>query len=106
MGRAAVSPLSYNPMSSRTLAVVAAQTGSFDVAVVGTGVVGLAAALGCAQLGLGVALIGPVPRLRVPSAEAPFDPRIYALAGASIDLLEQLRAWPQIDRGRIQPVVR
>jgi 2-polyprenylphenol 6-hydroxylase len=93
-------------MSSRTFAVVAAQTGSFDVAVVGTGVVGLAAALGCAQLGLGVALIGPVPRLRVPTAEAPFDPRIYALAGASIDLLEQVRAWPQIDRGRIQPVVR
>jgi 2-polyprenylphenol 6-hydroxylase len=85
---------------------VAAQTGSFDVAVVGTGVVGLAAALGCAQLGLGVALIGPAPRLRVPTAEAPFDPRIYALAAASIDLLEELRVWPQIDRGRLQPVVR
>jgi 2-polyprenylphenol 6-hydroxylase len=93
-------------MSLRTLTVVAAQTGSFDVAVVGTGVVGLAAALGCAQLGLSVALIGPVPRLRIPTPEAPFDPRIYALAAASIDLLEQLRAWPQVDRGRVQPVVR
>ena len=85
---------------------MAAQTVSFDVAVVGAGVVGLAAALGCAQRGLRVALIGPVPRLRVPSAEAPFDPRIYALAGASIQLLEDVRAWPQVDRGRIQPVVR
>ena len=83
-----------------------AETGSFDVAVVGTGVVGLAAALGCAQLGLRVALIGPVPRLRVPTPEAPFDPRIYALAGASIDLLEAVRAWPQIDRSRIQPVAQ
>jgi 2-polyprenylphenol 6-hydroxylase len=85
---------------------VNAQPGSFDVAVVGTGVVGLAAALGCSQLGLRVALIGPVPRLRVPSGDAPFDPRIYALSSASIDLLEQLRAWPHIDRSRIQPVVR
>jgi 2-polyprenylphenol 6-hydroxylase len=85
---------------------VPAQTGSFDVAVVGTGVVGLAAALGCTQQGLRVALIGPVPRLRVPIVEAPFDPRIYALAGASIRLLEDLRAWPQVDRGRTQPVAR
>ena len=76
------------------------------MAVVGTGVVGLAAALGCSQLGLRVVLIGPVPRLRVPSGDAPFDPRVYALASASIDLLEQLRAWPQIDRSRIQPVVQ
>ncbi|MBV8210791.1 MAG: FAD-dependent monooxygenase [Burkholderiaceae bacterium] len=87
---------------------MADQTASFDVAVVGTGVVGLTAAVGCAQLGLRVALIGPAPpaRPRVPTAEAPFDPRIYALARASIDLLERVRAWPHIDRTRIQPVTR
>ena len=106
MPHGTMAAVSYNRASFQTLAVVAAQTGSFDVAVVGTGVVGLAAALGCAQLGLAVALIGPVPRLRVPTAGAPFDPRIYALASASIDLLERLRAWPHIDRDRIQPVVR
>jgi len=80
--------------------------GSFDVAVVGTGVVGLAAALGCARQGLRVVLIGPVPRLRVPTSEAPFDPRIYALAGASIQLLEDLGAWVHVDTARVQPVVR
>jgi 2-octaprenylphenol hydroxylase len=85
---------------------VAAAPSSFDVAVVGTGVVGLAAALGCAHQGLKIALIGPVPRLRVPTADAPFDPRIYALAGTSIRLLDDVRAWPQVDPGRIQPVVR
>jgi len=83
-----------------------ADTASFDVAVVGTGVVGLAAALGCAHQGLRVALIGPAPRLRVATAEAPFDPRIYALAPASIRLLEDVRAWPQVDRARVQPVLR
>jgi len=85
---------------------MAADPGPFDVAVVGTGVVGLAAALGCAQQGLRVALIGPVPRLRVPTPEAPFDPRIYALAGASIRLLEALRVWPQVDPERVQAVAR
>jgi 2-polyprenylphenol 6-hydroxylase len=80
--------------------------GPFDVVVVGTGVVGLSAALGCSQLGLRVALIGPAPRLKVPTADAPFDPRVYALASASIDLLERVRAWPQIDRARTQPVVQ
>jgi 2-polyprenylphenol 6-hydroxylase len=85
---------------------VSTDTRSFDVAVVGTGVVGLAAAVGCAQRGLRVALIGPAPRLRVPTGQASFDPRIYAMAGASIQLLEALRAWPQVDPSRIQAVVR
>ncbi len=77
-----------------------------DVAVVGTGVVGLAAALGCAQQGLRVALIGPTPRLQAPAPPVLFDARIYALAAASIELLESLRAWPQVDAGRVQAVTR
>jgi ubiquinone biosynthesis UbiH/UbiF/VisC/COQ6 family hydroxylase len=85
---------------------VTADQSPFDVAVVGTGVVGLAAALGCAHQRLRVALIGPVPRVRVPTAAAPFDPRIYALAGASVQLLDDVRAWPQVDATRVQPVVR
>lgn len=77
-----------------------------DVAVVGTGVVGLAAALGCAQLGLRVVLVGPAPRLPVANPQAPFDVRIYALAGASIGVLSKVRAWSQIDPQRVQPVLR
>ena len=46
----------------------------------------IAAALGCSQQGLRAALIGPAPRLPVPTGEAPFDARIYALAsGKSAD---------------------
>ena len=85
---------------------MAADQSPFDVAVVGTGVVGLAAALGCAHQRLRVALIGPAPRLRAPTAGAPFDPRIYALAAASIQLLDDVRAWSQVDAARVQPVVR
>jgi ubiquinone biosynthesis UbiH/UbiF/VisC/COQ6 family hydroxylase len=87
-------------------ASVTADSGSFDVAVVGTGVVGLAAALGCAQQGLRVALIGPVPRLHLPTPEEPFDARVYALAATSIQLLESVRAWPQVDPARVQAVAR
>lgn len=77
-----------------------------DVAVVGAGVAGLAAALGLSQLGLRVALVGPAGRQFSPSAEAPFDARIYALAPASIALLERLKVWPQVNPQRLQRVAR
>ncbi len=75
-----------------------------QVAVVGTGVAGLAAALGLAQLGLRVALIGPSPRSSPPTPA--FDARIYALSAGSVRLLEQLRVWAQVDAQRMQPVER
>ncbi|HEX7156653.1 MAG TPA: UbiH/UbiF family hydroxylase [Burkholderiaceae bacterium] len=78
----------------------------FEIAVVGTGVVGLAAALGCAQRGLRVALIGPAPQPFEPTPQVPFDARIYALSPSSVALLERIRAWPQVDGARVQPVAR
>ncbi|HYS12598.1 MAG TPA: FAD-dependent monooxygenase [Burkholderiaceae bacterium] len=77
-----------------------------DVVVVGAGVVGLAAALGCAHAGLQVTLVGPTQHLFARSAAAPFDERIYALAPASIELLTRLRVWPQVDSSRTQAVAR
>jgi len=77
-----------------------------DVAVVGAGVAGLSCALGLAQSGLRVALIGPPARSFAPTPEAPFDPRIYALSPAAIALLERLKVWPQVDTRRTQPVAR
>jgi len=85
---------------------VQTQDSPFDVAVVGAGVAGVACALGLSQLGLRVALIGPAPRPFSPSERAPFDERIYALAPATIALLERLNAWRQVDGGRLQPVAR
>jgi ubiquinone biosynthesis UbiH/UbiF/VisC/COQ6 family hydroxylase len=73
-----------------------------EVLVVGTGVVGLAAALGCAQRGLAVTLVGPLPRPLPPAGQ--WDARIYAISPAARALLAQLRVWPQVDAGRVAPV--
>jgi ubiquinone biosynthesis UbiH/UbiF/VisC/COQ6 family hydroxylase len=78
----------------------------FDVAVVGAGLAGAAAALGCAQLGLRTALIGRAPARHAPTEPAPFDVRIYALAPASIALAERLHVWGAVDAARTQRVER
>jgi len=79
--------------------------------VVGTGVVGLATALGCAQRGLPVTLVGPVPRSTASAAgsatgSALYDTRIYALSRAACELLENQRVWPQVDSERNCAVAR
>lgn len=77
---------------------------TFDIAVVGTGIPGLAAALGFAQQGLSVAVIGPRPKLHAATRAAPFDPRIYAVAPASVAFLEALGVWASVDQQRVCPV--
>ena len=77
-----------------------------DVAVVGAGVAGLAAALGLAQQGLSVSLVGPRARMHARSESAPFDGRIYAVAPATVALLEQLSVWKRVDEARCTPVER
>lgn len=77
-----------------------------DVAVVGAGVAGLATALGLAQQGQKVSLVGPQARMQVHSDSAPFDSRIYAVAPATVDLLEQLSVWKRVDDARCTPVER
>src|SRR5438445_2658681 len=60
---------------------------AFDVAVVGGGPAGLAAAIALAQAGANTALIAR----RAPYA----DNRTTALLGASVDFLEMLDVWPR-----------
>ncbi len=79
---------------------------SFDIAIVGTGIPGLAAALGFAQQGFGVALIGPRPAPHTPSGTTPFDPRIYAVAPGTVGLLERLGVWSSVDQQRVCAVER
>ncbi len=77
---------------------------NFDVAVAGGGVAGLAAALGCAQQGLGVALVAPAASRAIDKSA--FDDRIYALAPASVELLTRLKVWPRLNADRLQAIVR
>jgi 2-octaprenyl-3-methyl-6-methoxy-1,4-benzoquinol hydroxylase len=73
----------------------------FDVAVVGAGVVGAAAALAFARDGLQVALV----EAREPApwrADAP-DLRVYAFAPDNAALLDDLGVWREVRAARVQP---
>ncbi len=61
---------------------------NFDIAVVGGGLAGVAAALSAAQSGYKIALISPRPKHK--------DGRTTALMLPSIDLLEMLGVWSQV----------
>ena len=75
-----------------------------DAAVVGGGVVGTAAALTLAKLGLEVALVesrGPLPW-----SAAHRDLRVYAFAPDNAALLEDLGVWAAVCSARVQPYRR
>lgn len=83
------------------------------VVVVGTGVVGLATALGCAQRGLRVKVVGPVPSLPPTGSDSQaldggtaYDVRIYAISRGARGLLESQKVWSQINPERICAVQR
>ncbi|WP_397476045.1 FAD-dependent monooxygenase [Pusillimonas sp.] len=74
-----------------------------QILVCGTGIVGLAAALGLARAGEKVALLGP----RNPPEPARADvyfPRVYALSSESRRFLDVLGVWDMLDLDRITPV--
>lgn len=75
-----------------------------EVAVVGGGLVGKAAALALAQAGLRVSLCGVQPAPE--QVDVGFAQRIYALNWASCNLLQRLRAWEQIPVERVEAVQR
>lgn len=75
---------------------------TFDVAVIGGGLVGKTAALALTQGGLRVALLAQ-PCAPLP-AGATFDSRVYALSSSSQALLERLRVWQALDLSRLGPV--
>ena len=76
-----------------------------DIAVVGGGPVGAVAALALRDAGFSVVLVerGPAPP---PFDLARHDPRVYAIAPASAQLLDRLGVWPAIAGARISPYTR
>lgn len=83
-----------------------AETAPFEVAVVGAGVAGMACALGLAQQGLRVALIGPRTEPHRSSEAEPFDARVYAVAPATATLLQRIGVWNRVDAARTCDVER
>ncbi len=75
---------------------------SFDVAVVGRGAVGSSLALGLAQTGLRVALVGPLPARN--QAKPAWDLRVFAISRASMAWFERLKVARQLDWSRVAPV--
>ena len=75
-----------------------------DIAVVGGGVVGCAAALALARLGLQVTMLEP----REPPRWQPAtrDLRVYAFAPDNAALLASLGVWDAVRAGRLQPYRR
>lgn len=73
------------------------------ILVCGTGIAGLACALGLSRAGLPAALLGP---RHIPADRAPDDyhPRVYAISAASQALLDRLGAWRLMDMRRVTPV--
>ena len=75
--------------------------GRLDIAVVGGGVVGTAAALAMAKLGLDVALVES--REPTPWSVGHRDLRVYAFAPDNAALLEGLGVWAAVRSARVQP---
>lgn len=76
------------------------KTQSFDVLVVGAGVVGLSAALAMAQRDYTVAVID-AGSFTIDLSAA--DARVYAINQASEALLKELNAWQHLDLERLSP---
>jgi ubiquinone biosynthesis UbiH/UbiF/VisC/COQ6 family hydroxylase len=76
---------------------------SYDVVVAGRGAIGAAAALGLAQSGLRVGLVGPAARAPLDDA-AGWDARVFALSPGTRELLRSLRVWDALPAARIAPV--
>ena len=80
-----------------------------DVAVVGAGSVGVAAALAFARAGKHVVLLDPRPPAATAGpaaavADDDWDSRVFALSPASVSLLSSLGVWSRMDMQRVAPV--
>lgn len=74
--------------------------GSFDVIVIGGGVVGLSAAIAMRQRNFSVAILDAGPLL---DDKRILNPRVYALNQASQSLFQVLGVWSALDKTRVSP---
>ncbi|MYM75463.1 oxygenase [Duganella sp. FT134W] len=88
------------PTTSAALRVI-----ETDICIVGNGAIAKTAALGLAQAGLSVTLLGPPSPPPAPAAADPgWDARVYALNHTAHHLLSSLKVWDALDHTRVAPV--
>jgi ubiquinone biosynthesis UbiH/UbiF/VisC/COQ6 family hydroxylase len=75
-----------------------------DVAVVGRGAVGVAAALALSRAGMSTVLVGAPPVPDAIDESDAWDLRVFALSPATRRLLESIDAWQALDAQRVAPV--
>jgi ubiquinone biosynthesis UbiH/UbiF/VisC/COQ6 family hydroxylase len=76
-----------------------------EICIVGNGAIAKTAALGLAQAGLSVTLLGPpMPAPMPASADQGWDARVYALNHTAHHLLSSLKVWDALDHARVAPV--
>lgn len=74
-----------------------------NIAICGTGIVGLATALGLTRAGFQAMLVGPQ-RAIIPAQADAYGARVYAISPASRCFLESLGVWSLLDASRVTPV--
>jgi ubiquinone biosynthesis UbiH/UbiF/VisC/COQ6 family hydroxylase len=92
---------------SMSLSASAASTASklsAEICIVGNGAIAKTTALGLANAGLKVILLGPPAPPVAPPAEAGWDARVYALNHTAHRLLSSLKVWGALDAARVTPV--
>ena len=72
-----------------------------DICIIGNGAVGKTAALGFAQLGLSVTLLGPSVAPSTVTPNEDWDVRVFALNHVAQELLSSLRVWDALDASRV-----
>ena len=89
--------------SPSTSAATTASTVSAEICIVGNGAIAKTTALGLANAGLKVILLGP-PAPPVAAPAAGWDARVYALNHTAYRLLSSLKVWGALDAARVTPV--
>jgi 2-octaprenylphenol hydroxylase len=75
-----------------------------DVCIIGNGIIGKVAALGLAQAGLRVSLLGMSAAPRAPASNGAWDVRVYAVNHVAHALLSSVKVWDALHADRIAPV--
>lgn len=95
------------PSSQSSLSASPAHVMSAEICIVGNGAIAKTTALGLANVGLSVILLGPTlpaPVAAAPGADPGWDARVYALNHTAQRLLASLKVWGALDAARVTPV--